>query len=74
MPAFQILKQLLVEAPILAYPDFGRDFLLEIDAFSIGLGAVLAQQQDDNQIRPVAYISSTLYPMRRIMGYLRWRP
>ena len=48
--AFQVLKQLLMEAPILAYPDFGRDFLLEPDASKAWLGAVLAQRQDDDQI------------------------
>ena len=71
--AFQTLKQLLMEAPILAYPDFTRDFLLETDASGAGLGAVLAQRQDDNQIRPVAYASRTLQPHEKNLGYLRWK-
>ena len=66
--AFQTLKQLLMEAPILAYPDFTRDFLLETDASGAGLGAVLTQRQDDNQIRPVAYASHTLQPYEKNYG------
>ena len=66
--AFQTLKRLLTEAPILAYPDFTRDFLLETDASGAGLGAVLAQRQDDDQIRPVAYASRTLQPHEKNYG------
>ena len=62
-----------MEAPILAHPDFGHDFLLETDASKAGLSAVLAQRQNDDQIRPVAYASPTLQPHEKIMGYLRWR-
>ena len=58
--AFQQLKLLLTSAPLLAYPDFNRDFLVETDASGCGLGAVLAQQQDDLSVRPVAYASRTL--------------
>lgn len=32
-------------APILAYPDFTRDFLLETDASGTGLGAALAEDK-----------------------------
>ena len=30
--SFEKLKQLLTEAPVLCFPDFSRDFLLETDA------------------------------------------
>ena len=55
--AFQHLKNLLVEAPVLAYPDFLKPFTLETDASVLGLGAVLSQQQDDGHLHPVAYAS-----------------
>ena len=43
--AFEDLKKQLTEAPVLAYPDFSKEFILESDASTMGLGAVLAQQQ-----------------------------
>ena len=42
--AFNKLKELLTTAPVLCYPQFGPDaqFILETDASSLGLGAILA--------------------------------
>ena len=45
--AFNRLKTSLTVAPVLAYPHFGRDFLLETDASGMELGAVLSQEQED---------------------------
>ena len=58
--AFDTLKKALTEAPVLAYPNFFRNFILETDACVKGLGAVLAQMQDDGQAHPVAYASQAL--------------
>ena len=66
--AFQQLKTLLTTAPVLAYPHFDRDFLLETDASGVGLGAVLSQCQDDGSIRPIAFASRTLQPHERRYG------
>ena len=44
--AFQRLKQLLCSAPILAYLDFGKDFVLQTDTSDYGVGAVLLQLDD----------------------------
>ncbi|KAL4004410.1 P2Y purinoceptor 4 [Sarotherodon galilaeus] len=41
--SFEALKAKLVSAPVLAYVDFARPFILEIDASHSGLGAVLSQ-------------------------------
>jgi hypothetical protein len=53
--AFQRLKDMLCNAPILAYPDISRPFTLDCDASNEGLGAVLSQVGDDGSERPVAY-------------------
>ena len=58
--AFNDLKSQLMKAPVLAYPQFGREFLLETDASGVGLGAVLSQTQEDQTIRPIAFASRTL--------------
>ena len=37
--AFDRLKMVLTNAPLLTFPDFNRDFLLKTNASGIGLGA-----------------------------------
>ncbi len=67
--SFNRLKDCLVTAPVLSYPQFGpgREFILETDASGVGLGAVLAQECD-GQVHPVAYASRTLDPHERNYG------
>ena len=58
--AFCKLKQLLISAPVLAFPDFARGFIMETDSSGVGLGAILAQPHDDGMVHPTAYASRTL--------------
>ena len=58
--AFQLLKEKLVSHPILRYPDFNKDFVLETDASIRGLGAVLNQEQSDGMLHPIAYASRAI--------------
>ena len=58
--AFERLKQLLVDTPLLIFPNFSRGFVMETDTSGVGLGAVLAQQVEDGTLHPVAYASRTL--------------
>ena len=66
--SFVRLKELLTTSPILVLPDFQRDFMLETDASGQGLGAILAQKQQDGLIRPIAFASRTLQPHERNYG------
>ena len=65
--AFDALKEALSTAPELGYPDFSREFILEIDASLNGLGTVLSQQGKDRQICVIAYASHSLHPTERSM-------
>ena len=56
---FERLKTLLSEAPLLTFPNFDRDLVLEMDASGVGLGEVLAQVQEEGTMRPIAYASRT---------------
>ena len=58
--AFDILKMKCMTALVLAFADFEKPFLLETDASSLGLGAVLFQKQDNSKFHPVAYASREL--------------
>ncbi|GJQ96611.1 putative nucleotidyltransferase, ribonuclease H [Tanacetum coccineum] len=55
--AFQLLKQKLYEAPILALPEGNDDFVVYCDASHQGLGAVLMQRE-----KVIAYASRQLKP------------
>ena len=66
--AFEQLKSLLQTSPILCFPDFSKPFLLETDPSGMGLGAVLAQEQPDGKVHPVAYASRSLQKHERNYG------
>ena len=63
--AVRILKEKIMSAPVLVFPDFNRPFLLETDASKEGLGAVLSQKQDDGCYHPVAFGSRTLIQLEQ---------
>ena len=50
-------KAACLQAPILAFANFNKHFLLETDVSGRGLGAVLSQKLADGQYHPIAYAS-----------------
>ena len=67
--AFRELIRCLVEAPVLAYANFGKPFRLETDSSRTGLGAILFQEDDEGRHRVIAYGSRALRPSERLGRY-----
>ncbi len=64
--AFSRLKQAFTSAPILHHPDPELPFVVEVDASSTGLGAVLSQRQGSPpKLYPCAYYSKKLSSAER---------
>lgn len=57
--SFERSRNTLINAPILQYPDFSKQFILTTDASNYALGAVLSQNIDGKDM-PIAYASRTL--------------
>jgi len=62
--AFESLRQVLVEPPVLTLPNGEDPFILDTDASDLGIGGVLSQVQDDIP-RVVAYGSFSLTPEQK---------
>lgn len=65
--AFNQLKEIMSQTPILALPDFSQPFTLQYDASGVGIGAVSMQRG-----RPICYLSRILCPRnQRLSAYER---
>jgi hypothetical protein len=60
LAAFEHLKQALMEAPVVRVPDPTRPYVIKTDASQFGIGAILAQKDDDGTEYVVAYASRKL--------------
>ena len=65
--SFDKLKDAITSAPVLAYPDYSKRFILKTDASLKGLGAVLTQEEDKGNFHIISYASHTLKPYERSM-------
>jgi hypothetical protein len=61
--AFHTLQEALIHAPVLAVPDFSKQFIVETDACGVGIGAVLMQHD-----HPIAYLSKALCPKNQALS------
>ena len=57
--AFRKLKEALCAAPVLAYPDFSKEFYIHCNASNVALGAVISQMHG-NKLRPIMFCSRHL--------------
>lgn len=62
--AWTNIKNLLVSAPVLACPDFSKEFIIACDASDFGVAAVLSQMHEDGE-RVIAYHSKSLTRQER---------
>jgi hypothetical protein len=79
--SFDHLKQALISAPVLALPDFTKEFQVETDTSTGGIGVVLMQNH-----HPIAYLSKALGVKEQalstyekeclalIMAVTKWKP
>ena len=61
LEAFKTLKKKCMTAPVLAFANLEKPFVLETNMSGIGLGAVLLPEQEDGKLHPVAYTSRALH-------------
>ncbi|XP_022019789.1 uncharacterized mitochondrial protein AtMg00860-like [Helianthus annuus] len=61
--AFVLLKEALCSPPVLALPDYIKPFILETNASSKGIGAMLMQNS-----HPLAFISRALSPRQQALS------
>ena len=52
--AFNVLKTKLIEAPILRYPQFDKEFVLAVDSSQYSIGYVLSQEHD-GKLHPICF-------------------
>ncbi len=55
--AFNILKEKLLELPILRRPDFNKVFTLHIGWSALGIGVILGQLDEEGKEYVIAYAS-----------------
>jgi hypothetical protein len=60
--AFLVIKLALQQAPVLQLPNYEKSFVVTTDASGYCCGAVLSQLDENNDDRPIAFLSKKLGP------------
>jgi hypothetical protein len=64
--AHDTLKQALISAPVLRFPDLSLPFILHTDAAQTGVGAILSEvDPSTSNLHSIAYASRSLTPPER---------
>ncbi|XP_073813857.1 uncharacterized protein [Musca autumnalis] len=72
--AFDRVKSLLTSAPVLNNPDFSKKLYLHCDASDFGIGAVLVQLDDEDNEKPIAFMSKKLNTSQRNYSVTEQKP
>ncbi len=84
--AFDKLKKLVTEEPVLAHPDLTQQFKVEVDVSGYAVGATLLQRKEDGKKHPIRYFLATLNEAQRnydiydlellaiVCAFRNWRP
>lgn len=65
---YRQLKEAMARAPVLAYPNWSKEFELLADASSWAVGGMLGQRDEEGKLRPITYCSYWLPPEKRRWG------
>ena len=68
LPLFESLKEKLITAPILAFPDMNKPFILTCDASKSAICYILSQMGDDNKEHVASYNGRSLRPSVKNYG------
>src|SRR5215469_10874723 len=58
--ALDTLKQELLQAPLLQFPNYQKPFIISTDASNVGIAGVIAELDADGKEKPLAFASRTL--------------
>ena len=82
--AFIKVKDLLTSAPVLHFPQYHKSFIIHVDASDCGVGAFLAQKEDNEELAIIAYFSKRLTSSQQhysakeclavVLAVTHWRP